>query len=139
MNSMVLRNATVITMSDPLGSSPQVSDVTLENGRISRVGPKSPVPIGAQVMDLGGKFLLPGLIDAHCHITYSGGLIEEELRLTPHERVLRASRNAFVTLLAGITTIRDPGGVDHIVEDACPPVGLPDLLYSSPGDPLDQC
>jgi imidazolonepropionase-like amidohydrolase len=91
-----------------------VSDVTLENGRITGVGPKSPVPIGAQVMDLGGKFLLPGLIDAHCHITYSGGLIEEELRLTPHERVLRASKNAFVTLLAGITTIRDPGGVDHM-------------------------
>jgi imidazolonepropionase-like amidohydrolase len=114
MKSFIIRNASVLTMSDSLSASPQVTDIVIEDGRISRVEPNPPVSTGAESLDLSGKYLMPGLIDAHCHITYSGGLIEEELRLTPHERVLRASHNAFVTLLAGITTIRDPGGVDHM-------------------------
>lgn len=66
------------------------------------------------MVDLRGKYVLPGLIDSHCHITYSGGHIEEELRLGSHERTLRAAHNAFLVLLSGVTTIRDPGGVDHI-------------------------
>lgn len=112
-SAKVLKNATVITMAQAEAPS-QLADVMLESGRISCLKQNAEIPRGAEVIDLRGKFLLPGLIDAHCHITYSGGLVEDELRLTSHERVLRAAYNAFVTILAGITTIRDPGGVDHI-------------------------
>jgi imidazolonepropionase-like amidohydrolase len=109
----VLKNATVITMTRNEAPK-QLADVVLEDGRISYLKQNVEIPRGAEVIDLHGKFLLPGLIDSHCHITYSGGLVEDELRLSSNDRVLRTAYNAFVTILAGITTIRDPGGVDHI-------------------------
>jgi imidazolonepropionase-like amidohydrolase len=109
-----LKNASVITMTAQGSGKSQPVDVLLENGRISRVEQNAEIPSGAEVVDLRGKYVLPGLIDSHCHITYSGGHIEEELRLGSHERTLRAAHNAFLVLLSGVTTIRDPGGVDHI-------------------------
>src|SRR5262249_5685627 len=64
----VLTNATVI---DGTGTAPQ-SDVTIvmENGRIREMGPASKVspPAGATVLDLTGKFIVPGIINAHGHV-----------------------------------------------------------------------
>lgn len=73
----VLTHATVI---DGTGTGPQ-KDVTLviENGRIREVGPSSkvPVPAGAAVVDLTGKFVVPGIINAHGHV---GAKTEPQLR-----------------------------------------------------------
>src|SRR5689334_3398440 len=44
--------------------------VIIEGERIKAVGERLTVPAGAQVIDLGDVTLLPGLIDAHTHITY---------------------------------------------------------------------
>src|SRR5215813_14010487 len=64
----VLTHATVI---DGTGTAPQ-SDVTIvmENGRIREIGPASKVspPPGATVLDLTGKFVVPGIINAHGHV-----------------------------------------------------------------------
>jgi imidazolonepropionase-like amidohydrolase len=73
----VLTHATVI---DGAGAVPQ-RDVTIvmENGRIRDVGPSSkiPVPAGATVVDLTGKFITPGIINAHGHV---GAKTEPQLR-----------------------------------------------------------
>jgi imidazolonepropionase-like amidohydrolase len=73
----VLTHATVI---DGAGAAPQ-KDVTIvmENGRIRDVGPSSkvPVPAGATVVDLTGKFITPGVINAHGHV---GAKTEPQLR-----------------------------------------------------------
>ena len=73
----VLTHATVI---DGAGAAPQ-KDVTIvmENGRIRDVGPSSkvPVPAGATVVDLTGKFIAPGIINAHGHV---GAKTEPQLR-----------------------------------------------------------
>ena len=73
----VLTHATVI---DGAGAAPQ-KDVTIvmENGRIRDVGPSSkmPVPAGATVVDLTGKFITPGIINAHGHV---GAKTEPQLR-----------------------------------------------------------
>jgi imidazolonepropionase-like amidohydrolase len=73
----VLTHATVI---DGAGAVPQ-KDVTIvmENGRIRDVGPSSkiPVPAGATVVDLTGKFIAPGIINAHGHV---GAKTEPQLR-----------------------------------------------------------
>ena len=64
----VLNHATVI---DGTGAAPQ-NDVAIlmENGHIRDMGPSSkiPPPAGATVLDLTGKFIVPGIINAHGHI-----------------------------------------------------------------------
>jgi imidazolonepropionase-like amidohydrolase len=73
----VLTRATVI---DGTGTEPQ-KDVTiiLEEGRIRDMGPSSKVaaPAGATVVDLAGKFVVPGIINAHGHV---GANTEPQLR-----------------------------------------------------------
>jgi imidazolonepropionase-like amidohydrolase len=43
--------------------------ILVRDGRIAEVGPQIAVPAGASVVDLGGYTVLPGLIDAHTHLT----------------------------------------------------------------------
>ena len=73
----VLTHATVI---DGAGAAPQ-KDVTIvmENGRIRDMGPSSkiPTPAGATVLDVTGKFIVPGIINAHGHV---GAKTEPQLR-----------------------------------------------------------
>ncbi len=64
--SFALRGATVL----PVTAAPvENGTVLVENGRISAVGgPELPVPEGVPVTDATGKWVLPGLVDAHTHL-----------------------------------------------------------------------
>ena len=65
---IVLTRATVV---DGTGAGPQKDfTIVMENGRIRDLGPsaKTPVPAGASVLDLSGKFIAPGIINAHGHV-----------------------------------------------------------------------
>lgn len=68
------------TLIDGTGAAPQ-KDITIviENGRIRDLGPASriTVPSGATVVDLAGKFVVPGIINAHGHVSKNA---EAELR-----------------------------------------------------------
>ena len=73
----VLTHATVI---DGTGAEPQKdATIVMENGRIRDTGPSSKisVPAGAAVVDLKGKFVAPGIINAHGHV---GAKTEPQLR-----------------------------------------------------------
>lgn len=51
----------------PISTTPFIGDVALENGRIVQLGPDIQTP-GAQVVDVRGRFVMPGLVDAHSHV-----------------------------------------------------------------------
>jgi imidazolonepropionase-like amidohydrolase len=73
----VLTRATLI---DGTGAGPQKEiTIVMENGRIRDMGPsaKTPTPAGATVLDLAGKFVVPGIINAHGHV---GAKTEPQLR-----------------------------------------------------------
>jgi imidazolonepropionase-like amidohydrolase len=73
----VLTGATVI---DGSGAAPQNAvAIAIENGRIRDLGPavKVPTPGGAAVINLAGKFIVPGIINAHGHV---GAKTEPQLR-----------------------------------------------------------
>ena len=62
-------------------------------------------------IDLGSSTLLPGLIDVHSHIGWhfgAGGRFEPRAQ-TPAQDILYAAENAYLTLMAGFTTIQSPG------------------------------
>ena len=61
----LLRGATVL---DGLGGEFANADVLIVDGRISAVGQGLTAPAGAQVIDAGGRFITPGIIDAHSHL-----------------------------------------------------------------------
>lgn len=86
--------------------------VVISGGKIRSVG-SGEVPAGAKVIDLGDLTILPGLIDAHTHLTgdLEGDWVTRPVRELPADASLRGARNARRTLLAGFTTVRDVGAV----------------------------
>ena len=76
------------------------------------------VPRGEEVTDLDatGKTVMPGLIDAHCHMTYGESKTQEEIDLYTgvEARTLIAASNTRRVLRAGVTSISQPGGSYNI-------------------------
>jgi imidazolonepropionase-like amidohydrolase len=93
--------------------------VIVEGDRIKAAGSGLAVPTGARVIDLGDATLLPGLIDAHTHMSgestdnWLQGTIEG-LRRTVPEGAIRATAYARKTLMAGFTTVRDVGSNEYV-------------------------
>lgn len=86
--------------------------IVIEGERISATGPAQsiPIPPGAKVIDLSGSTVLPGLIDAHTHLTsnpYIHGYMA--LSYSDMRSALYGVRAARLTLDAGFTTVRDVG------------------------------
>ncbi len=93
--------------------------VLIEGNHIVAVGKDLQIPADAQRIDLGDATLMPGLIDAHVHLTgqfsedFARDVVEQLLR-TSAEQSLIARTYARRTLAAGFTTVRDLGSSDHI-------------------------
>jgi imidazolonepropionase-like amidohydrolase len=93
--------------------------VVVTDGKIVAVGGNVTIPAGAETIDLGDATLLPGFIDAHTHLTgnyredYARAALDSLQKPIP-EMALDASVNARVTLMAGITTVRDVGSHDYL-------------------------
>ncbi|MGD8416860.1 MAG: amidohydrolase family protein [Pseudomonadales bacterium] len=125
--TLVLQGGTVLTMEE--GVEP-VTDgtVVITNGRIAAVGPAADVPIpeGARVVDVTGKYLLPGFIDTHAHFR-------------PLRRVLDDQNWAFLANLAyGVTTGIDvqPSTTDILAYEDLIDAGMmigPRALSTGPG------
>jgi imidazolonepropionase-like amidohydrolase len=91
--------------------------VAVEGERIVAAGEALPVPAGAKVYDLGDVTLLPGLIDAHTHITYhfdGTGHFGLEADAGPDITLKYAEANARATLAAGVTTVRNLGAGERV-------------------------
>jgi imidazolonepropionase-like amidohydrolase len=85
------------------------ADVWIQDGRIAGIGNRSWV--ADQVMDVSSMVVLPGLIDAHVHLVWSGTSDPVRLLLDEGEQLalLRAAAHAERQLGWGITTVRDLG------------------------------
>ncbi|PWT91408.1 MAG: hypothetical protein C5B56_03875 [Proteobacteria bacterium] len=96
--TVAILHATVI---DATGSPPLPdTTVLISNHRIAAIGPSrsTAIPRGAQTIGASGKFLIPGLVDMHVHLTGSGEPAGSRQFLLP------------LLLANGITTVRDMGG-----------------------------
>jgi len=72
---------------------------------------------GANVVDQRNRFVLPGLIDSHVHLTGELGANQllEEVQLTSSDAALRGAQHARTTLLAGFTTVADLGAANDAI------------------------
>jgi imidazolonepropionase-like amidohydrolase len=91
-------------------------DVLAVGDRIQAIAPDVAAPAGARVIDCGGAYVLPGLIDCHVHLSVGGGA--DELRTAQGDpsalRAWKAAGHARRTLQAGFTTVRDLGAAEHL-------------------------
>ncbi len=85
-------------------------EVLVRGDRIAEVGTKVTHPAGAEVIDLGDKTLMPGLIDAHVHLFLHPGAEDlQTVQESVPQRTLIAASAAKADLLAGFTAERDMG------------------------------
>jgi imidazolonepropionase-like amidohydrolase len=101
---------------DGLGGAPITDAVILVEGeRITAVGRGLAIPAGTRVIDLSRSTVLPGLIDAHTHVTSQPeNYLEDLFRKSPIDVAVAAHVYARRTLDAGFTTIRDVGAGEFI-------------------------
>jgi imidazolonepropionase-like amidohydrolase len=111
-HAVLLRPAQVWTADEPVHPG---WVVLVEGNRITAVGPADTVkaPAGAEIIDLPGQTLIPGLMDLHSHLLlhpYNETLWDDQVLKEPVPyRTLRAGKQAEATLMAGFTTLRDLG------------------------------
>lgn len=91
----------------PTGTWHEAS-VLIDGERFAAVGASENAPEGAEVIDGTGKWLIPGLIDAHVHLCFSMDSLRAE---GDSARLIKGVRNARINLEAGITTVRDVGAM----------------------------
>ena len=92
----VLRGATAITMKG--AEIIRDADIVITGDRIAAIGARGTVaiPANADIRDVSGKVVMPGIVDVHAHWQYRRDLLEPE---TP---------SVYANLAYGITTVRDP-------------------------------
>jgi imidazolonepropionase-like amidohydrolase len=108
--AVYLTNARLV---DGTGAAPRESAAVLvEDGRITRVGAASDAaPEGVAAVDVAGRTLLPGLIDAHVHVTAFDmpSPLKGEERIAPEVKHHFVAAGLRTMLRMGITTLRDVG------------------------------
>ncbi len=108
----VLKNAMIL---DCISDTPFRGSIVIDKGLIKAVldWQEETFPEGAKVYDLDGKFILPGLIDAHVHIICSEPDIDLQMRKDPVSLMTIKALDVLKSDLdQGFTTVRDCGGAD---------------------------
>ncbi|AAU28332.1 TPA: amidohydrolase family protein [Legionella pneumophila] len=130
MNSILFKNANVI-----LGESTELKkkfDVLVQNNLISQVSQTPLQPFeGMRIIDVKGKTLMPGLIDAHAHIT-GLTLSPKNIFYSEAEIFLAAATYLKNSLFYGFTTLREAGGADFRIAQLLDNKSIPGprLFYS---------
>jgi len=115
--TLLIRNGTLI---DGSGSPAARNDaIVIEGNRIKSIGALPPdvhpdEHKNVEVIDAAGQWIMPGLIDAHCHVSYGYPSVKGEGKgkgpTRPEFSTLRSARSVQKVLRAGVTSISVPGG-----------------------------
>lgn len=114
--SVLIKNATVITITN---GDLENTDLLIRNGKIEKIGQNIAAPKGVEVVDATGKFVMPGIIDAHSHLAITGGINEMTNPVTAEvsmEDVINPNDVGMYRALAGgVTTIHVLHGSANVI------------------------
>jgi imidazolonepropionase-like amidohydrolase len=102
---IVIKNATVMTVTH---GNIKNGSVYIKDGKIAAVGESVNAPANATVIDAGGKYLTPGVVDCHSHIALDDDVNEATSPVTPHMIMKDAfdyqDKAIYRALAGGVTT-----------------------------------
>ena len=107
---ILFRNCTVVDATSPEAREGQ--DVLVENERIREVSDTRMEVHGAWEVDVDGRTLMPGLIDAHAHVILGSYDLKQLEDVSPTLMTAQAAQVMRGMLDRGFTSIRDAGGAD---------------------------
>lgn len=121
---LLIKDGKIITMND---KNYEVASVLIDNGKIIEVGENVEINDAVKIIDAKGCWVLPGLIDAHCHI----GIMEEKIGvegrdvneatdpITPHMRAIDGinplDSSFFDARKAGVTAVMTGPGSTNVI------------------------
>jgi len=108
---ILLKNGQIITVS---GETIPDGDILIQGTKIVKVGKGLSLPPGAKVIDLNGRWVMPGIIDSHSHIALEGGVNEMGDLITAEvdckDVINPQDINIFYALTGGVTSIHTMHG-----------------------------
>lgn len=135
MTALLITNARIVDGTAPERGAPV--DVLIENGHIREVAAKITAAT-AETIDLGGRTLMPGLIDAHVHTIACLADLGANAKLPDSLVTVRAMKLMGEMLMRGFTTVRDVGGADHGLKVAAAEGVFPAPRLNISGKALSQ-
>ncbi len=104
---------------DGSGRAPFAGDVLVEGEHITAVGQFESAP-SADVIDCGGRTLMPGMVEAHAHLTWPSSIerVINAMKVPLDEHVAVTEANARITLDAGFTSAYSAGSLGEKIEPA---------------------
>jgi imidazolonepropionase-like amidohydrolase len=109
---ILIQNATILTVSH---GTIERGSILIKDGKIAEVGASVKAPKDAQVIDAGGQFVMPGIIDCHSHIAVDGNVNEGSIS---------------VSSIVNIADVLNPDDVD-IYRDLAGGVTVANVLHGS--------
>ena len=104
-HDVVIKNALVMTVTH---GNIKNGSIYIKDGKIAAVGENVSAPAGATVIDAGGKYVTPGIVDSHSHIALDDDVNEATSPITPHMVMLDAfqytDKMIYRALAGGVTT-----------------------------------
>jgi imidazolonepropionase-like amidohydrolase len=119
--SILIKNATILTVTKGVMAK---GDILVVNGVIKQIGENIAAPEGIKVIDASGKYVIPGIIDAHTHIALAG-TNEGSEAITPEAdvgEVINADDVSILTALSGGVTMV------HTMHGSANPIGGPNVV-----------
>ncbi|MBS3818367.1 amidohydrolase family protein [bacterium] len=113
--NLVLKGGTILTITQ---GTIKNGTIVIEDGKIANVGKDIPIPPGIKVIDVSGKYVMPGIIDSHTHIALTD-VNEATDPVTPQiwmKEALEPSDDSLLkTLSGGVTTVKTMHGSANVI------------------------
>lgn len=102
--TLILKDVTIIDVIK--GKQTENADIVIRDGKIQKAGIRAGQGVEGEVLNLAGKYVIPGLIDAHVHLAND-----------PKETQTERSKHLSYFLHHGITSIRDAAGDARVLKE----------------------
>ncbi len=114
---LALKGGTILTITQGVIEN---GTILIQNGKITAIGKDVAIPAGIKVLDFRGRYIMPGIVDSHSHIGFSGDDINEMTDPVTPQIWMKEALNPWEdsilkTLSGGVTTVKTMHGSANVI------------------------